>query len=231
MKPVSTMQQMFTDSVARVCSEHILPCPRRSSFLRHSGKCVQYRNLAKISCCHGCRQVCMLHILPRSGHLLCVFCNVSRNHTGNGQSPARDDRGLTLTGSFHTFMSHSAKAFAVGMKLDFQGIILLMWGANIPLIYYGLICSVRLQIAYWTLTTVLAACCSIFTFQPKFSEPHLRPLRAATFGSLALSTFIPVIHGIIVYGYPVQNQRVALQWVLATLVFNTLGATAYAFKV
>lgn len=117
------------------------------------------------------------------------------------------------------------------MKLDFQGIILLMWGANIPLIYYGFICDAKLQIVYWTLTSFLAVCCSIFTFQPRFSEPHLRPLRAATFGSLAMSTFIPVVHGIAAYGYRAQNRRMALQWVRCTLVFNSLGAAAYAFKV
>lgn len=133
--------------------------------------------------------------------------------------------------SFHTFMSHSSRAFSLGMKLDFQGIILLMWGANIPLIYYGFICDSPLQITYWCLISFLAICCSIFTFQPKFNEPHLRPLRAATFGMLALSTFIPNIHGIARYGYDTQKGRLALQWVLATLVLNTSGAAAYAFKV
>lgn len=106
-----------------------------------------------------------------------------------------------------------------------------MWGANVPLIYYGFICDSFLQITYWCLLSFLAVCCSVFTFQPKFNEPHLRPLRAATFGMLALSTFIPVIHGIARYGYDIQNQRLALQWVLATLVLNTTGAAAYAFKV
>ena len=120
-------------------------------------------------------------------------------------------------------MNHSAGMFALGMKLDFQGIILLMWGANIPLIYYGFVCDPKLQITYRTLTSVRAVCCSIFTFQPRFSQPHLRPLRAATFGSLALSTFIPVIRGIAAYGYTVQNKRMALEWVLATLVFRRLS--------
>lgn len=128
-------------------------------------------------------------------------------------------------------MSHSSKAFSLGMKLDFQGIILLMWAANVPLIYYGFICDSSLQITYWCLISFLALCCSIFTFQPTFNEPHLRPLRAATFGMLALSTFIPVVHGIARYGCERQNQRLALQWVLATLVLNTTGAAAYAFKV
>ncbi|KAH9887093.1 hemolysin-III channel protein-like protein Izh2 [Xylariomycetidae sp. FL2044] len=137
---------------------------------------------------------------------------------------------FVFSATFHTIMSHSANAFSLGMKLDFQGIILLMWGANIPLIYYGFICSRRLQIVYWCLTSVLALCCSVFTFQPRFSEPHLRPLRAATFGSLALSTLIPVVHALAAYGYAVQSRRMALQWVLATLIFNSLGAAAYALK-
>lgn len=127
-------------------------------------------------------------------------------------------------------MCHSAKAFATGMSFDFQGIIVLMWGANVPLIYYSFECSRKLRIVYWTLVSFFAICCSIVTFQPKFSQPHLRPMRAATFGSLALSTFIPVIHGFIKYGKE-QYYRIGFQWVIATLVLNTAGAGAYAAKV
>jgi len=47
---------------------------------------------------------------------------------------------------------------------------------------------------------------------------------------LALSTFIPVGHGLAKYGYEVQHERIALKWVLLTLLFNTIGASAYAFK-
>lgn len=127
-------------------------------------------------------------------------------------------------------MCHSEKAFATGMQFDFQGIIVLMWGANIPLIYYSFECSRKLRIVYWTLTSFLATCCSIVTFLPKFSQPHLRPLRAATFGSLALSTFIPVVHGFIDYGRT-QYYRIGFPWVIATLVLNAVGAGAYAAKV
>lgn len=105
-----------------------------------------------------------------------------------------------------------------------------MWGANVPLIYYSFACSPTLRIVYWTLASVLAVCCSYVTFQPKFSLPHLRPLRAATFGSLALSIFIPVIHGFVENG-PTQHRRIGLPWVLATLALNTIGAAAYAAKV
>lgn len=135
-----------------------------------------------------------------------------------------------LSATFHTIMNHSPKVDKLGMQLDFQGVLLLMWGAAVPLIYYGFYCDKKLQIAYWSLLSALAVICSIVTFQPRFSDPFLRPLRAATFGSFAFSSIIPVIHGIIKYGWALQSQRMGLKWVLATLGLNTLGATAYAVK-
>lgn len=132
--------------------------------------------------------------------------------------------------SFHTFFHHTPSAFSLGLKLDFQGVILLMWGANIPLIYYAF-CAPHLQTTYWCLTTTFALLCSVVTFQPRFSDPHLRPLRAATFGSLAMTTFIPVVHGLVKYGWATQSERIALRWIVTTLVLNTVGAGAYAAKV
>jgi adiponectin receptor len=42
-----------------------------------------------------------------------------------------------------------------GAQLDFQGVILLMWGATIPLIYYGFYCDIILKYCYWTLVTIV----------------------------------------------------------------------------
>ena len=39
----------------------------------------------------------------------------------------------------------------LGMQLDFQGVILLMWGATVPLIYYGFYCDKKFQWLYWSL--------------------------------------------------------------------------------
>lgn len=128
-------------------------------------------------------------------------------------------------------MSHSSRMFHIGIQLDFEGVLLLMWGATVPLIYYGFYCDPKLQKVYWSLLSVFALACSIFTFQPRFRDPHLRPLRAATFGSFAFSSIIPVVHAAAKYGWAVQSQRMGLYWVIGTLCFNTAGATAYAVKV
>lgn len=106
-----------------------------------------------------------------------------------------------------------------------------MWSATIPLFYYGFYCDFALQRAYWALLSVLAIICSISTFQPRFRDPYLRPVRAATFGSLAVFTMVPVLHGIYKYGWNVQSQRMGVLWVVQTLGLNFTGAMAYAFKV
>lgn len=79
--------------------------------------------------------------------------------------------------------------------------------------------------------TTLAIASSIFTFTSTLHGSSVRPLRAVLFGGSALATLIPVVHGVIVYGWDAQNRRVSLLHLLATLVFNTTGATAYAHKV
>ncbi|TVY82430.1 Adiponectin receptor protein [Lachnellula suecica] len=135
-----------------------------------------------------------------------------------------------LSATYHTLMSHSHSMCKTGVKLDFQGVILLMWGASVPLIYYGFYCYSTLQNIYWILLSTFAIACSVFTFQPRFSEPFLRPLRAATFGCFAISSMVPVVHGMVTYGYALQGQRIGLKYVLVTLVLNITGATAYAIK-
>ncbi len=82
-----------------------------------------------------------------------------------------------------------------------------------------------------TKLSVLAVICSISTFQPRFHEPFLRPVRAATFGSLAIFTMVPVLHGICKHGWVLEKERMGVIWVLRTLALNIFGATAYALKV
>ncbi|KAH9221640.1 hemolysin-III related-domain-containing protein [Leptodontidium sp. 2 PMI_412] len=136
-----------------------------------------------------------------------------------------------LSAIYHTVMCHSRSMDLFGAQLDFQGVILLMWSATIPLVFYGFHCESGLRNAYWTMLSILAAICSISTFHSRFQEPFLRPVRAATFGSLGLFTMVPVLHGVYRNGWYTQNQQMGITWVLITLALNVLGATAYALKI
>jgi hypothetical protein len=96
-------------------------------------------------------------------------------------------------------------------------------GKNFDLVLLDVLTKMKLS--------VLAVICSLSTFQPRFRDPYLRPVRAATFGSLAVFTMVPVVHGIYKYGWRIQSQRMGVVWVAITLILNVSGATAYAFKV
>ncbi|OTB00155.1 hypothetical protein M426DRAFT_15710 [Hypoxylon sp. CI-4A] len=132
---------------------------------------------------------------------------------------------------FHTFMCHSEPLYSLLLKVDVHGVLLLMWGANFPLIHYSLPCSLGTQIAYWTVNTTLATLCSLATGLPSIGAVHLGNARAALFSAFgSCSVIFPVLLGVIRHGFEEQNRRVGLAWILLTALFNGTAVIAYAIK-
>lgn len=128
-------------------------------------------------------------------------------------------------------MSHSQKVYHLGMKLDFQGILLLMWGATIPLICYSFPCQSTIQTTYYLATTTLSILCLVTTLVPYFSGPHVGHLRAALFTSFGLGSFLaPIIHGILLYGFEEQKERISLGWIGMLATCNGVGCVVYTIK-
>ncbi|ORY71499.1 hemolysin-III related-domain-containing protein [Pseudomassariella vexata] len=139
---------------------------------------------------------------------------------------------FTFSTIFHTFMTHSQPVYNLGVKLDYQGILLLMWGSTIPLIYYSFPCRNVLQASYWTATTALAGLCSFATFHPSIGGPYLGHVRAMLFGAFGLGSFlVPIAHGILIYGFAEQSAKVGFAWIGVTVLSNATGVLAYGFKV
>lgn len=65
------------------------------------------------------------------------------------------------------------------------------------------------------------------TFMPAFHKPATKLLRASTFGGLALSTLLTVIHGLAKHGWASQSQRFPMFAIGLTIVLNTTGAIVY----
>lgn len=139
---------------------------------------------------------------------------------------------FVLSATFHTLMSHSQTLYLFGMKLDFQGVLVLMWSATVPLVYYTFPCDGRLQAFYLGLLSALAGLCSAVTFLPRFSGPHLGPYRAALFGAFGAGSFaLPIAHGLLKHGLAEMRGRAGLGWIAATVVCNGLGLVVYGLKV
>jgi len=118
-----------------------------------------------------------------------------------------------------------------GNKLDYLGIVALIWGSFVPVLYYGFIEEPELRRTYWTMITTLAAATSLAAIHPLLRTPALRPLRALMFALMGLSAIVPVAHAIRLYGLAPMRQRIGLDWVLLQGVLYLLGATIYAARV
>ncbi|KAM3471474.1 hypothetical protein MY8738_009309 [Beauveria namnaoensis] len=132
---------------------------------------------------------------------------------------------------FHVLWNHSHDVSRFCNKLDYLGILVLMWGAGIPTIYYGFICNHSLRIMYWTMTTSTALCCTIFTLNPAFVTPEYRKIRAGFYAGFGLSSIIFVIHGLLLYGWELQKSRMSLVWMGWMATANLVGALIYAARI
>ncbi|EME38028.1 hypothetical protein DOTSEDRAFT_29774 [Dothistroma septosporum NZE10] len=132
---------------------------------------------------------------------------------------------------FHTLYNHSCVVARYWNKLDYLGILVLMWGAGVPTIYYGFVCNPHWQQLYWTTTTVTAVGCTILTLNPVFGLPAFRGWRAALYAGFGLSSVIFVVHGLAAYGWDVQKSRMSLVWMGWMGTANLVGAVIYTARI
>ena len=135
-----------------------------------------------------------------------------------------------LSSTFHIFANHSPRVNVFGNQLDYLGIIILMWGSTIPSVYYGFYCDAHLRNRYWGLVSLLAAACIITTFNARFRHPSLRPYRALMYAGLGFSALGFVTHGLYLYGFKVQKQRMSLDWMGYMAILNLIGAATYSLR-
>jgi len=118
--------------------------------------------------------------------------------------------------SFHTLSNHSPHTYNLLNHPDHLGIVMLMYTAGISMIYFlfppkspydG---DAKLRVIYWILMTFSAASCATATFIPQFRMPKYHILKIAAYTSLGLVGVVFIVHGILKYGWEVQNCRLSL---------------------
>lgn len=131
----------------------------------------------------------------------------------------------------HVVWNHSPPVASLGNRLDFSGIVILMWGASIASIHFAFICDPGLRTIHWALVSASAAGCVAFTLYPVFIKPAFRAARAGMYASFGLFAVVFVMHGFYLYGFAIQRRRLALEWMALMALLNLLGAAFYALRV
>ncbi|KAF1920771.1 hemolysin-III related-domain-containing protein [Ampelomyces quisqualis] len=138
---------------------------------------------------------------------------------------------LGMSATFHTISNHSHAVAVWGNQLDYAGIVFLIWGSFVPVLYYAFQSEPRLTSVYWTMITTLAACTAVVSMHGKFRTPALRPFRALMFVLMGLSAVVPMFHGVKVYDLAHMRQAASLDWVVAQGALYIVGAAIYAARV
>lgn len=58
---------------------------------------------------------------------------------------------LGMSATYHTISNHSESVAKFGNRLDYVGIVFLIWGSFVPSIYYGFSAEPALMRTYWTM--------------------------------------------------------------------------------
>jgi adiponectin receptor len=138
---------------------------------------------------------------------------------------------LGMSATYHTIQNHSHEVAVWGNKLDYLGIVFLIWGSFIPVLYYAFTSEPELRRTYWAMITTLAAGTSVACVHPSFRTPALRPFRALMFVLMGLSAVFPVLHGIRLYGVEHLRKSIGLDWVLLEGALYITGAGIYAARI
>jgi len=138
---------------------------------------------------------------------------------------------LGMSATYHAISNHSHGVAKFGNKLDYLGIVFLIWGSFVASIYYGFQEDVMLMRRYWAMITTIGAGCAVVSTDSRFRTPQLRPLRAGMFVAMGLSAVVPVFHGLQLYGVEKMTQLIGLPWLLVQGLLYLIGAGLYAARV
>lgn len=67
--------------------------------------------------------------------------------------------------------------------------------------------------------------------KPKLRSPTYGVMRSVMFALLGLSALVPALHGILLNGWKLQNQRMGITYFLGLALLNGTGTVIYAARV
>jgi adiponectin receptor len=67
---------------------------------------------------------------------------------------------FSFSGLFHILFNYCEEVAAFWNRLNYLGIVILMWRSMVPFVYYKFYCDLSLQRLYWAVVSVLAMACA-----------------------------------------------------------------------
>ncbi|SJM85835.1 related to ADIPOR-like receptor IZH2 [Zygosaccharomyces bailii] len=137
---------------------------------------------------------------------------------------------LILSSTFHCFKCHSHKVAIFGNKLDYLGIIVLIVSSMTSILYYGFYDNGKLFYSFNLITLIFGVACAVVSLDETFRTREWRSYRAGLFVAFGLSAILPVMAGIVHYGFRETCTRIQLKWVSLEGFLYIFGAFLYGAR-
>ena len=138
-----------------------------------------------------------------------------------------------LSTTYHVVACHSPGVQKLAKRLDYLGIVILMWSSTVSSVYYGFYYEgeEELRQTYWIAISAFALVCVAASLLPSFRHPSVRPWRAGMYALLGLSSVVFVGHALRMHGLEGAEKRMSVGWMVAMGGLNLLGAGIYGARV
>ncbi|KAH7143203.1 mPR-like GPCR protein [Fusarium sp. MPI-SDFR-AT-0072] len=103
-------------------------------------------------------------------------------------------------------------------------------GSHAHEIYYIFNCELFLQKIHWTIVVFCGSATAALISIPKFRTLRWFKVRVGAYVALGASAFIPLLHGIQVYGLKYMLEYSGMKWYLVELLLYGGGCALYAFS-
>ncbi|KAH7009288.1 hemolysin-III related-domain-containing protein [Microdochium trichocladiopsis] len=113
-------------------------------------------------------------------------------------------------------------------RLDYMGIVVLVWSANAPIVRYGLSGLPDLQRFYGLIVTCFI---SRFIFGHNFGFSAFRKWRVLVYSISGLGSLASLLYGLQIKGWAVLGNYLSLRWLACTTLLNLMAATVYASRI
>jgi len=133
-----------------------------------------------------------------------------------------------LSVTFHTLASHSESVHERTLRLDFQGVLILMLGSTLSLTTYST-ChrTTTRRLAHHAVNFALGISASLATGSSALGEAHLGRWRAVLFSLFGGGVFVVPVW----WASGEDVEGLGVWYTLGTAAFNALGMGAYLAKV
>jgi adiponectin receptor len=158
---------------------------------------------------------------------------------------------LGLSTTYHTLMNHSSEVEQLLLRFDLVGIVLLTLGDFVSGIYMVFWCEPLQRKIYWFMVSqyphtrfllflisypntyfgwqigILGSLTIFIMLNPNFHGKKFRIFRVLAFVGTGLSGFVPLIHGVKMFGFSQMMKQSGMPYYVIEGGFLLLGALAY----